>query len=67
MYTTLFPSIGVNVVVVGLTLTHNTMQSLVVGQAPITLEWKKYLGGKNNNQRIVHMIYLKHIYTSDKT
>ena len=31
------------VVVVVLTLTHNTMQSVVAGQAPITLEWKKYL------------------------
>ena len=31
------------IVVVVLTLTHNTMQSVVAGQAPITLEWKKYL------------------------
>ena len=31
------------VVVVVLILTHNTMQSVVAGQAPITLEWKKYL------------------------
>ena len=30
-------------VVVVLTLTHNTMQSAVAGQAPITLEWKKYV------------------------
>ena len=34
------------VVVVVLTSTHNTMQSVVAGQAPITLEWKKYLGSK---------------------
>ena len=36
------------VVVVVLTLTHchNTMQSVVAGQAPITMEWKKYLGSK---------------------
>ena len=33
-------------VVVVLTLTHNTMQSVVAGQVPITLEWKKYLGSK---------------------
>ena len=33
----------VRVVFVVLTLTHNTMQSVVAGQAPITLEWKKYL------------------------
>ena len=33
----------VYVVVVVLTLTHNSMQSVVVGQAPITLEWKEYL------------------------
>ena len=26
---------------------HNTMQSVVAGQAPITLEWKEYLGEKN--------------------
>ena len=34
------------VVVVVLTLTHrrNTMQSVVTGQAPITLEWKNYVG-----------------------
>ena len=31
------------VFVVVLTLTHNSMQSVVAGQAPITLEWKKYL------------------------
>ena len=31
------------VIVVVPTLTHNTMQSVVAGQAPITLEWKKYL------------------------
>ena len=35
--------IVVVVVVVVLTLTHNSMQSVVAGQAPITLEWKKYL------------------------
>ena len=36
------------VVVVVLTVTHrhNTMQSVAAGQAPVTLEWKKYLGGK---------------------
>ena len=34
------------VVVVVLTLTHKTMQSVVAGQAPVTLEWKKYLGSK---------------------
>ena len=34
------------VAVVVLTLTHNTMPSVVAGQAPITLEWKKYLGSK---------------------
>ena len=33
-------------VVVVLTLTHNTMKSVVAAQAPITLEWKKYLGSK---------------------
>ena len=32
-----------SVVVVVLTLTHNSMQSVDAGQAPITLEWKKYL------------------------
>ena len=32
--------------VVVLTLAHSTMQSVVAGQAPITLEWKKYLGSK---------------------
>ena len=32
-----------DVVAVVLTLTHNTMQSVVAGQALITLEWKKYL------------------------
>ena len=34
-----------------LTLTHNTMQSVVAGQAPITLEWKKYLGSKNRGKK----------------
>ena len=34
------------VVVVVLTLTHNPIQSVVAGQAPITLEWKKYPGSK---------------------
>ena len=34
------------IVVVVLTLTHNTMQSVAAGQAPNTLEWKKYLGSK---------------------
>ena len=37
------------IVVVVLTLTHrhnNTKQSVVAGQAPITLEWKEYLGSK---------------------
>ena len=38
--------IGIYHIVVVLTLTHNTMQSVVAGQAPITLEWKKYLGKK---------------------
>ena len=54
------------VVVVGLTLTpsHNAMQSLVAGQAPKPLEWKKCLD-KRNKQSVVHMI-LKHIYISDK-
>ena len=32
--------------VVVLTLTHNTMQYVVAGQAPITLEWKKYVGSQ---------------------
>ena len=36
--------VSVFVVVVVLTLTHNTIQSVVAGQAPITLEWTKYLG-----------------------
>ena len=45
---TLLPGIVVVVVVVVvvvLTLTqlHNTMPSVVAGQAPITLEWKKYV------------------------
>ena len=50
------------VVVVVLTLTHhhNTMQSVVAGQAPITLEWKKYLGKNKNKQRIVHMLTVSH-------
>ena len=39
------------VVVVVLTLTHNSMQSVVAGQAPITLEWKKYLGSKTEAKR----------------
>ena len=34
------------------------MQSVVVGQAPITLEWKKYLGSKaeakNKKQACIH-------------
>ena len=34
------------IVVVVITLTHNTMQSVVAGHAPITLGWKKYLGSK---------------------
>ena len=36
------------VVVVVLTLTHryDTMQSVVAGQAPVNLEWKKSLGKK---------------------
>ena len=34
------------VVVVVLTLIHNTMPFVVAGQAPKTLEWKKYLGKK---------------------
>ena len=32
------------VVVLTLTHRHYTMQSMVAGQAPITLEWEKYLG-----------------------
>ena len=40
------------VVVVVLTLTHNTMQSVVAGQAPITLEWKKYLGSNTEAKTI---------------
>ena len=32
------------VVVPSLTHRHNTVQSVVAGQALITLEWKKYLG-----------------------
>ena len=44
---TLLPGIVVVVVVVVVVLTltqlHNTMPSVVAGQAPITLEWKKYL------------------------
>ena len=27
------------------------MQSVVAGQAPITLEWKKYLGSKNGGKK----------------
>ena len=40
------------VVAVVLTLTHrhSTMQSVVAGQASITLEWKKYLG-KNKTSK----------------
>ena len=34
------------IVVLTLTHRHNTMQSVVAGQAPITLERKKYLGSK---------------------
>ena len=34
-----------------LTLTHNTMQSVVAGQAQITLEWKKYLGKKSKTSK----------------
>ena len=42
----------VYIVAVVLTLTHphNTMQSVVAGQAPITLEWKKCLG-KNKTSK----------------
>ena len=32
------------VVVLTTTYRRNTMQSVVAGQAPITLKWKKYLG-----------------------
>ena len=35
-----FTMIVVVVVVLTLTHRHNTMQSVVAGQAPITLEWK---------------------------
>ena len=38
------------VVVITLTHRHNTMQSVVAGQAPTTLEWKKYLGSKNRGK-----------------
>ena len=40
-------------VVVVLTFTHRhyTMQSVVVGQAPITPEWKKYLGRKTEAEK----------------
>ena len=41
-------------VVVILTLTHRrntTMQSVVAGQAPITLEWKKRLGSKTEAKK----------------
>ena len=46
------------VVVVVLTLNHNTMQSVVAeaGQAPITLGWKNTSGKNKNKQRTMHMI-----------
>ena len=40
------PNIMLFVVVLALTHRHNAMQSVVAEQAPITLEWKKYLGKK---------------------
>ena len=49
-------------VVVVLTLTHNTMQSVVAGQAPLTHGWKKYHCKKLNEQRIVHMITEAHLH-----
>ena len=36
--------------VVVLSLTHNIMQSVVAGQAPKTLEWKKYLVSKTEGK-----------------
>ena len=44
---------AVLVVVVVLTLTqrHNTVQSVVAGHAPITLEWKKYLGENKTSKK----------------
>ena len=38
------------VVVLTLTHRHNTMQSVVAGKAPITLEWEKYLGKNKTNK-----------------
>ena len=44
----------------------HTIQSVVAGQAPMTREWNKYLGGKKT--KIVHAITeAQTIYTSDKT
>ena len=40
-----FVVLGVVVVLI-LTHRHDTMQSVIAGQAPTTLEWKKYLGSK---------------------
>ena len=51
-----------NVVVVVLTLTlrHNAMQSVVAGQAPKTLEWKKYLGSKTEAKTKKKQAYALH-------
>ena len=41
------------------------MLSVVAGQAPITLEWEKYLGKKKQKQQaksIVHMITVAHLH-----
>ena len=38
------------IVVLTLTHRHNTIQSVVAGQAPITLEWKKYLGKNKTSE-----------------
>ena len=45
-YRSFWRALVVAVVVLTLTHRHNTMQSVVTGQAPTTLEWKKYLGSK---------------------
>ena len=39
------------VVVITLTHRHNTMQPVVAGPSPITLEWKKYLGKKVKQEK----------------
>ena len=39
----------------------NAMMSVVAGQAPLTLEWKKYPGNNYNKQIIVHLKTVKHI------